>query len=367
MDRKIRNQIESEKAYSERIKVGRRFYARLFHVFLAAAVICGCGLGYLYFWLIRYESRSTNGAMNSYMKLVSEQKWDEIYSIDTEYFTELNSKDSYISYLKNLYSDATLTNLSYTRTSSDDTTGNEFYDVYSDSSKISSLELTKPDSSDKWKVRTIGNEKSFSFDMLDSKISLSINGVTITSDYPNETDQVPYAFQDLGLDSKMPSVTRYTISSFIGTPEITLSGSDSAMAVKDSTSDLYYIGEKPTDDQYAEFVTEIEDTAFAYCKYISQDGTFYQLNKHLYPNTTFYNNMAGFNNQYFSTHNSIDFQNMTFTDVMPIGDNAFIGSISFDYVVTATDVSKTYSNSYQLFFVKNSKGLWKLTNLALLN
>ena len=52
---------------------------------------------------------------------------------------------------------------------------------------------------------------------------------------------------------------------------------------------------------------------------------------------------------------------------MPIGENAFIGSISFDYIVSATDVTKTYSSSYQLFFVKNSYGKWRMTNLCILS
>ena len=55
------------------------------------------------------------------------------------------------------------------------------------------------------------------------------------------------------------------------------------------------------------------------------------------------------------------------TSPIHIGENAFIGSISFDYIVSATDVTKTYSSSYQLFFVKNSYGKWRMTNLCILS
>lgn len=363
-----RNRIlrfRDEQSYEQRRKLSKVFYMHLLQVFLVTLLICCCGLGYLWFWLDRYERQSPYGAMNAYMQSVKNEEWDAIYETDAGYFIELNSKDVYISYLQKLYEDVDLNSLIYSQTGVTDNT--TYYNVYSNKEYLSTLELIKPSDSKTYKVRTIGSIESYSFDLLESNIAFSINGVSISTESSHETDHIPYAFQDLGLDSKMPSVTRYTISSFVGEPSVTADSED-YMAVRDYSSNQFYIGLRPTDDQYTEFTKEIEDTAFAYSSYITEDGTFYDLNKHLYPNTEFYNSIAGFNNQWFSTHNAAVFSNVIMSDVMPIGDNAFLGSIAFDYTVSTEDnITKTYSSKYQLFFVKNSQGNWKLTNLILVN
>ena len=107
----------------------------------------------------------------------------------------------------------------------------------------------------------------------------------------------------------------------------------------------------------------INDTAMAYCQYITEDGTLYELKQHLLPGTVFYDAISSFDNQWFTTHESIDYQNMQIHDVMALGDDAFMGSISFDYVVTATNVQQTYSNFYQMFFIKDRNGDWKCINI----
>ena len=73
--------------------------------------------------------------------------------------------------------------------------------------------------------------------------------------------------------------------------------------------------------------------------------------------------MNSFDNQWFTTHETISYQNIEISDVLPIGENAFIGSIKFDYVVTATNVSQTYSNFYQMYFVKDKNDEWKCINI----
>ncbi|MCH4208258.1 MAG: hypothetical protein LKF50_08165 [Solobacterium sp.] len=352
-------------SYSERMAVGMKFYQHLLIVFLVTCMICGAGLGYLWFWLSRYESHSVNGAVRSYLKQITNGEWDAIYEEDCTYFIELNSKDKYISWLQQKYDALTISELTYSFTDADDLS--QYYTLYDGSSnRIGTLELRKPDNKSSWVVRTLNTSLSYDFDVLDNT-AFSINNVSIDSSYTNESDHVPYGFENLGLDDKLPTVTRYSIKNFVDDPDVTVDNSSANMAVRDWSANQYYIGPAATDDQYTEFAQEIQDTTTAYCEYISKDGTFTALNRHLYPNTDFYNNMIGFNNQYYSSHDTIEFQNTRIYDVMPLGDNAFIGSISFDYAVTASDVSRTTSSSYQLFFVKNSAGSWKLTNLIIIS
>ena len=368
MDRQV-TPSTTEKAkmtYAERMKIGAAFYRRLLRVFLITLLVCGIGLGYLWFWLTRYESRSVNGAMTEYMKLVNNKEWDKIYDEDIQYFAELNGRDAYTTYLESTYGGGDMKDATFTK-SGMDASGSVFYDVDLYSYKIAELELKKPEGSSTWKVRTISNDTSYNFDLLDPAIGFKINDIEITGNYDSSDGNELSVFSELGLGDAIPTATRYTITGLIGTPTITVDDSTKYIAVRNAQTEEYMIGPAATDDQYTEMSEAIQNAAFAYCKYITKDGTFYALTQLLYPGTTFYTNMTGFDNQWFSKHDSIDFQNIHVYDVLPVGDSAFIGSISFDYVIKTSDVTKTYSSDYQTIFIKNKSGKWKMTNLVLNN
>ena len=360
MDSKITNKKKT--TYEDRVRAGKEFYITLLKVVLCCSIIFASGLGYLWFWLSRYERQSVNGAMSEYVKKVGKHKWHEIYQEDIENFVELNDEETYTKYLVWLYGDRNVSGMTFSFSGKDNYSS--YYDVYYQQEKICALEVRKPENSSVWKVRTVSQNHTYTFDVLEDT-TFSINNNVITEDYSHSEDNIPKAFEGLNLDSKMPLATRYSIGSFISAPEIETSSD--YITIRDYSSDHFYIGKAPTSEEISEFSKEIEETAIAYCKYITKDGTFYSLTQHLYPNTDFYYAISSFDNQWFSSHNSIEFQNTKIYDIMPIGENAFIGSISFDYIVSATDVTKTYSSSYQLFFVKNSYGKWRMTNLCILS
>ncbi|MBR2991382.1 MAG: hypothetical protein IKF51_08020, partial [Solobacterium sp.] len=164
---------------------------------------------------------------------------------------------------------------------------------------------------------------------------------------------------------EMPEVTQYSIGGFIFAPEPEVPAGYAA--VRDHLSSNFYIGRKPTSEQREIFAYNIEETAIAYCRYITKDGTFNALNKHLYPYTEFYYNIVGFNPQWYSAHDSAVFTNVKVYDMLALGENAFVGTISFDYIVSAEDAGRTESSTYQLFFVKNAYGNWRLINLAIVS
>lgn len=359
-----KSKVEKKKknSYEERIKAGKEFYITLLKVVLCCSIIFASGLGYLWFWLSRYERQSVNGAMTEYVKKVGAHKWSEIYQEDIENFVELNDEETYTKYLVWLYGDRNVSGMTFSFSGKDDYSS--YYDVYYQQEKLCALEVRKPEGCAVWKVRTVSQNHSYTFDLLEDT-TFSINNNKITDSYSHTEDNVPLAFEGLNLDDKMPSVTRYSINGFISAPVVQTSSD--YITIRDYSSDHFYIGKAPTNDQITEFTQEIEDTAIAYCKYITKDGTFYALTQHLYPNTDFYYAISSFDNQWFSDHDSIEFKNTKVYDIMPIGENAFIGSISFDYVVSASDVTKTYTSAYQLFFVKNSYGNWRMSNLYILS
>ena len=359
MGRQVDIKLKPKKAYSEQLRSGAQFYSGLLKLFFAMVLIGVIVCGYLYFWLYRYEKQSINGALTQYVKDVTDRKWDKVYYDDQRYFTELNTKESVVDFLFYVYGDKKPGGMTF---SWRETSGNtQYYDCYYRQSYISTLEATRPPGSRVWKVRTLIGSNNYEIDSINGS-TFRINEIPITTDYKHEENHIPGAYEGYELDSKMPDVTRYFINNLAGTPAIQTEDT-SHMSVRDWSAFRYYVGPKPSPEQYSDFANEISDTAMAYCEYITEDGTLYDLTQHLLPGTVFYDAVRSFDNQWFTTHDSIDYQNIEITGVMPLGDNAFIGSISFDYVVTAPNVSQTYSNAYQMFFVKDDEGLWKCINI----
>lgn len=362
LEKEIAKRRRKNAARMEQLKAWSRFYARLLRIFLVTVILCAAGLGYEYFWLARYERQSVVGAMNRYMKNVANHNWDEIYRTDSTYFTEVNTKDNLITYLIYTYGNNHANGYTYSLVEETDT-GMRYYDAYYLSSKVSTLETYKPEGSSTWKVRTMVSAGAYTFDALNDA-SFRINDVPISpTSFANEANHIPLAFEELKTGDTFPSVTRYTVENLVRAPDPVPEDSENNMAVRDYSGNHYYIGPKPSADQYSEFAQNIEDTAMAYSRYITKDGTFYDLRRHLYPNTEFYYAIMSLDNQYFSSHDSIDFQDISISEVMPLGEDAFVGTIAYNVVVTAGDNVKTYASTYQIFFVRNNDS-WQATNIV---
>ncbi|MBR2669257.1 MAG: hypothetical protein IKE36_05615 [Solobacterium sp.] len=358
MDSKVK-----KKTYAERLKINKSFYLWLLTYILFAIIVCAAGLGYLWFWLERYEARSVNGAMTRYMQMVGNREWDEIYDEDVGYFLELNDRKTYQKYLIWLYGDANVSGMTFSYSTSD--AYSDYYDVYYQQEKLCALEVHQDKESDSWKVRTVSQNNYYTFDVIEDGTDFRINDVLIDDTFEHEDVHIPMGFEGFGFEDRLPNTKRYRIGGFIQAPELSLTNKNYTY-VLDHTKNNFYLGRKPTDEEIEYFTKEITDTAIAYCKYITRDGTFYSLNQHLYPNTPFYYNILGFDPQWFSPHDRIEFNNIEVFDLMPIGDDFFVGSISFDYHVIASDVSKTYSSTYQLFFAKNVYNQWRMCDMAII-
>ncbi len=349
----------------ERLKKAARFYKRLFAVFMATAIICASGLAYLWFWLERYESHSINGAIRSYLKLVEEENWDKLYDIDIRYFTELNTREAYTEYLRSIYSGKKIEDMRYSFDSSDGLS--EYYALHYDYYVMAALELNREDIQGEYHVRTVGTSEQKFFYVLDDDINFTINGVNVTDDlfYSTPDEELP-AFAEYDLEYRIPTGKRYVINSLVAEPTVRGTSSD-VICVKDYTSTGYYIGHTCDAEQASSFGADMYDTAVAYCKFVTRDGPRYNITSKCYPNTPFYNLVSTFDNSWVTDHDSISFDNVKVYDLISIGENAFIGTISFDYKLIADDITGTYSQAYQMFFVRNGQNYWKLLNMAIIS
>lgn len=338
------------------------FYKSLIKLFLILFAISSFFLGLLWIGLNYYESTTPNGALEHYASLVANKEFEEIYDESLKVYSQYNQKDAYIEYLSNFYEGKNLSNAAFTKKNY--TSGDYlYYDMSIDGEFIVTLEIKKDDKKNKWNVRTLPETDYYIIESFVSNPEIFINDYPIEKDRIRNTDISSNAFKNLDDLTLSPKTTEYYIDNMIEAPQIKITNSSLAIA-KDALSGYFYLGDKPSTEDMEEYTALIEKVAKIYCMYITEDETFANLRKLLYTKTSFYDAIRSFNNGFFSSHDKIEFSDMNVFDVVELGEDGLIGSVSFDYVVYIGERSQTYSNTYQLTFLKvNEK--WLLTNLVI--
>lgn len=357
MDRQVKN-----KHYNQRKKVEPTFYRYLIFVFIITMIAGFCVLGFLYTWLENYEKSSTEGSMNIYFDNIQAGNYEEIYEESKNVFYQLNDYETYTNYLTNKYADIDLDKAGYIKLGY----SNEefsYYDVVINGDYISTLQLKQAKDESRYYVRTMINDYSFSVEYFNEPTEVYINDVLINDDFLAAKD-IESTLTEGTNYPEPPMVNRYFFDNIINTPTVTTNDPNS-IVVSDIGGTSFYVGNKPNNENLTIFEELIYNAATTYCKYITKDAMYYQIRNLLLPNTTFAEALSTFENTWFTDHDSISFENVEIFDVMEFEDG-FIGSIKFDYVVEAHDVSQTYSSTYQLTF-KNQNDRYLVSNLKIGN
>lgn len=343
-------------------KIQLSFYKGLGQTFLVLIAISSFFLGLLWIGLNYYESTTPNGALIHYVDQLEQKQYDAIYEESKKVYAQYNEKDTYTEYLESFYgnldlSKATFEKQNYTSTEF------QYYDMIIDGTPIATIEIKKDADKNKWNARTLTKVHSYKIDSPTTDLQMVVNDNLIGSDRIVARDTPSVAYSNLKNQEDAPLVTQYFIDNLIGDPIIDVQNNEYIL-VKDAILDQYYAGPVIDAETLSEYEALIEKVATTYCMYITEDETFNNLRKLLYTKTEFYDAIRSFNNAYFSTHDSIEFKNMNVFDVVEIGEDGFIGSVSFDYIVYVGERSQTYSSTYQLTFLKVN-GKWLLSNLAI--
>ncbi|MCI6272244.1 MAG: hypothetical protein MR601_04780 [Erysipelotrichaceae bacterium] len=345
------------KSVRDRSKVERSFYFKLLMAFVITNLIGVLILGYISYRLRKYEEATPTGAIRAYLELVKNKDYDKIYDESKLVFAQFNPKEDYTNYLKSIYENVDLDSATFARQSY---SNDEFsyYNIKINNETISTVQLKKDDKL--YHVKTLSSVWNFKFDVADN-IEFSINEQLVDNGYISETDVKTNAYTNTQDQSNVPNITRYHLDNFVNIPKVVTNNND-YLAVKDFIEDQFYIGKIPINEEKIELEELIQKTAETYSKYITEDETFYNLKKLLNKNTTFYEGISSFYNGWYSSHESVDFLNTEIYDVIKLSDNAFIGTIKYDYQVIAKDKTQNYPTTYQLFFLKENDK-WLCTNI----
>ncbi|MCI5772977.1 MAG: hypothetical protein MR210_00255, partial [Erysipelotrichaceae bacterium] len=225
----------------------------------------------------------------------------------------------------------------------------------------STLQIKQAEDKKRYYVRTNMNDYSFTVEYFNEPTDVYINDVKINDAFLAAQDIESNLTEGTNYPEP-PMVDRYFFDNIIDTPTVTTSDPNSVV-VNDLGGSAFYVGNKPSPENLAEYEELIKNAAMTYCKYITRDAMYYQIRQLLLPNTVFADALSTFENTWFTAHDSISFENVEVFEVMEFEDG-FIGSIKFDYIVEAHDVSQTYSSIYQLTF-KEQNGRYLVSNLKI--
>lgn len=346
------------KSYSERTKVNASFYRHLIVVFIVTCICCFAVLGFEWMWLANYEKSTPEGVMNIYLKDIKAENFDKIYEESQKVFYQFNDIDTYTAFLKEKYHNANIKDAGYSKLAY----SNEefsYYDVIVDGDLVSNLQVRKV--ANKYYARTNLQDYNYFIDVFNGDKNLKINGIDISDASYSAIDVESF----LTLNTNYPNapiINRLYFDNIIEEPTVTSNNSDS-IVVKDISSNVFYVGNKVSTDNIEAFEEYIYDAATTYCKYITKDAMYYQIRNLLLPNTVFQEALSTFENTWFTDHDSIEFENVEIYDIMEF-DEGFIGTISFDYIVSTHDVTKTYNSTYQLTF-KEVNNKYLVSNLKI--
>lgn len=346
------------KSYAERTKVNASFYRHLIVVFVVTCICCFAVLGFEWMWLTNYEKSTPEGVMNIYLKDIKDEKFDKIYDESQKVFYQFNDIDTYTNFLKEKYQHADIKKAGYSKLAY----SNEefsYYDVIVDGNLVSNLQVRKVNH--KYYARTNFQDYNYFIDVFNGDKDLKINGVDVSDANYSAIDVESF----LTLNTNYPNgpiVNRLYFDNILEDPTVTSVNSDS-IVIKDISSNVFYVGDKPATDNIEIFEEYIYNAATTYCKYITKDALYYQIRNLLLPNTVFQEALSTFENTWFTDHDSIEFENVEIYDIMEF-DEGFIGTISFDYIVSTHDVTKAYNSIYQLTF-KEVNNKYLVSNLKI--
>ena len=350
--------------YSKKALKRRAMFKAIRNTFLFTEVIVLAVLFFLYIWLRSYEASTPYVAFSNYLELVSNKDFDTIYDNYSTIFPQFNTREDYVNYLENMYGYVDFSQVTFEQQDYSDESF-IYYNLDYNGTTISTVELCRDDEG-VWQARTTSSLSTYTFETVDTNAKFYCNKILIDDLYlRNETDCI-YSFYNLHNLDDCLNTNKYVVEGFVKDPVV--STDTGYAAVKDALKNYIYVGYEPNAEEKELYSGLIENVATAYSRYISEDGTFYNLRIQLHPDTEFYDAISSFDNSWFSTHDSYEFANMNIYDLVKLDDDTFMGSIEFDYIVKiyATEKTSTYHNIYQLCF-KKVNDTYLCTNLITAN
>lgn len=305
--------------------------------------------------LEKLEANMLESAISQYLKQIKNNDFDTIYENSLIISPHLNSKEDYISTLKNIYGETDLSDLTYVKNPASE----DLYQIIENDKLIAELQLINKDN--KWIANTIFKGDNNYVIQIPENIDLIINDIKVDDSYISQKKVTANNFNGLDDTGNAPEVNTYEIKNLISEPDITLDNNYDI--IKDVISNYYYVGVKTED---ADLINTVANAAEILAKYPTKDSLFSAVSGITIKNSDFYRRISSLDNQWYAAHGTATISNLNVSKIIKQSDNTMIANVSLDFYVASSSASKTYNIGYQITFMEVN-GNWKIAGFAIDN
>lgn len=303
------------------------------------------------------EKEMPESALSTYLNQVKSNDFDGIYKNSQIIDPHLNSKEAYITEMKDIYDGVDINNVVFNQNAE----GN--YDIYQDNYYVSTVKLVKA-ADGTWMASTqFSGDNSYTIEVPAGETLLA-NGQSVDN-YKIAENVTASNFNGMGSKEGAPKVDIYELNNLLEMPELSVEGKDYGM-IKDvlSLNNRYFMGEKTSDEH---LFNTYEECARTLASYASNDNSWGSVDRYLDHNTDFYDRLRTMDTQWYTSHNIARFDSVECKELIKQSEDTMVGNVVFDYFVAqGTTYERNYHGGFQITFMDKG-GSWKIEGFAIDN
>lgn len=171
--------------------------------------------------------------------------------------------------------------------------------------------------------------------------------------------------QGFELAQTVPQRTTYVLEHLFKQPVIEAECDEGVCKLSWQGDTAVVITVVPPEEQAQTLTRFFDATARLYANFISEDAAFSQLAQSLVPGTTFHKKVRGFDNSWYVSHDSVEFENLTVENLCMEGPGTASADVRFTYIVKRDGLkARQYPSHYKLC-AENTDSGWKLLDLQI--
>jgi len=304
-------------------------------------------LRFLDYKLTSYELSTVNGSLNYFSQLISDDEFEKIYELENKVIENYNDKAEYLKYLSDYLDAVDEADISYEFVYDDKDNDIHYYRFYYNNIYFSDLALY-PIANDKtsYTVSFI-NSQVLKIEFPDPYQDTLFNGKKTTA--IQEVNGTYSLLAKLKEYDYLPTPTYVVeIANYIDLDYQLSIDPDKYIYFKNKGEDVITVAYKADEKTNQELKELGQNFAEAYSKFISRDGIRWDMLKYVNWDSDLYRSLNSFDNQFFSSHDSYEFNNFKFSDIGLLQKNFYTITIDYDYTVINGDQVKVYPTKFQL-------------------
>jgi|GEM_PF-4569306 len=194
-----------------------------------------------------------------------------------------------------------------------------------------------------------------------AQAKIMMNGKELPERFRKPETTPVASFSTLKNPALAPRTAFYEVNGLFEQPEITAT-LDGVPAQVTTDGTTVTVSATPPENTLNSYQKLAEDAAKVYAAFITKDNSFTGYKKYLHTETTYYDEVKGFYNGWYSDHEKNGYENIKHGKTESYGESAFTAEISFDYFIMRNGKKSVFPSSYVLSFLKKD-GKMLLVNL----